>query len=124
MVENETILQNDKLIADSFNNCFCNIVKNQSVPKDPFFEEQTSNLFEDEVKALKIQRTSKHSLHQNKILNTNNLKFTFNNFVSFEQSLDEIYIICDLLMALNMLLKIQIWLVSYADDNTSCTLFP
>lgn len=87
MVENETILQNDKLIADSFNNCFCNIVKNQSVPKDPFFEEQTSNLFEDEVKALKIQRTSKHSLHQNKILNTNNLKFTF---VSFEQSLDEI----------------------------------
>ena len=36
MLENETIVQNDKLIVDTFNKYFCNIVKkNLSIPKTP-----------------------------------------------------------------------------------------
>ena len=34
LVENETITQNNKLIADTFNKYFCNVVKHLSLSKD------------------------------------------------------------------------------------------
>lgn len=69
-VENETILQKDKLIADIFNNYFCNIVKNLSIPKDPSFEDRDKFMWrQGKSSHHKIQRSSKHSLSQNIILN-------------------------------------------------------
>ena len=51
LVENETILQNNKSITDIFNKYFCNIAKNLSISKDPCFEDQHLNFCVDRVKA-------------------------------------------------------------------------
>ena len=91
LLENETIFQNDKLIVDTFNKDFCNIVKKLSIPKDPCFEDQTSNIFTDRVKA-SIKKYKDHPsiiCIKDKISSINNSKFSF-NFVSLEQTLDEI----------------------------------
>ena len=50
-MENQTVLQNNKLAADTFNEYFCYIVKNLYIPKRPCFEDQTSNLCGDRLKA-------------------------------------------------------------------------
>ena len=44
LVENETIFQNDSLIADTFNKYFFNIVKKIIYSKDLCSEDQFSNL--------------------------------------------------------------------------------
>ena len=51
LVENKTIFQNDKLVVDTFNKYFCIFFKKLSIPKDLCFEDQTSNLRADSVKA-------------------------------------------------------------------------
>ena len=91
LLENGTVLQNGNLIADTFNNCFCDIIKNLSIPKDSYFKEQTSNLYVNRVKG-SIEKYKDHPSTVcliDKILNTNNPKFSF-NFVSFAQILDVI----------------------------------
>ena len=45
------LFRNDKLIACALNKYLCNIFKNLSIPKDPCFEDQTSNSCTDRVKA-------------------------------------------------------------------------
>ena len=63
----------------------------KSIPKDPCFEDQTSNLRADRVKA-SIEKYKDHLsiiCIKDKISSINNPKFIF-NFVSFEQALDEI----------------------------------
>ena len=63
----------------------------KSIPKDPCFEDQTSNLRADRVKA-SIKKYKDHLSIigiKDKISSINNPKFIF-NFVSFEQALDEI----------------------------------
>ena len=85
-VENEAILQNDKLIVHTFNYYFCNIVKHLSVPKDPCFEDQTSNF---RVKT-SIEKCKDHPniiFSKDKISSINNPKLSF-NFASVEQTLD------------------------------------
>ena len=63
----------------------------KSIPKDLCFEGETSNLRADRVKA-SIEKYKDHLsiiYIEDKISSTNNPKFIF-NFVSFEQTLDEI----------------------------------
>ena len=63
----------------------------KSIPKDLCFEGETSNLRADRVKA-SIEKYKDHLsiiCIKDKISSTNNPKFIF-NFVSFEQTLDEI----------------------------------
>ena len=78
MVENETIRQNDKLIAHTFNKYFYNIVKNITIPKDPCFEDQKSNLCADSVKASieKYQDYPSKICIKDKISSMNNPKKT------------------------------------------------
>ena len=45
----KNVLQSEKLITGTFNNYFCNIVKNLSITKYSYFENQTSNLCADRV---------------------------------------------------------------------------
>ena len=92
LIEKETILQNDKLIADTFHKYFSNIVKNIFIPKDPCFEDETTNLCAYRVKAF-IKKYKHHpniNFIKDKISNMNNPNFSF-NCVSFEQTLDEIH---------------------------------
>ena len=55
-IKNERILQNNKLIANTFINYFCNI---KNMPKDLYFEEQTSNVCVDRTKA-SIEKCKDH----------------------------------------------------------------
>ena len=80
-MENETILQNDKLNADTFKVDFCNIVKNISIPKDPCFEDQTSNLCADRVKA----SIEKYKYHPSIICIKDTLK-AFDDFQNKQKS--------------------------------------
>lgn len=61
LVENETILQNDKSVAGTFYNYFRNIFKNLSFPIGPCFEEQTSNLCLDKIKTC-VEKCERYSL--------------------------------------------------------------
>ena len=73
------------------NRYFCNIVKNLSFPKYASIEDQTSNLSADSEKVY-VEKYKDHSSTiciKNKIASTNNPTFSY-NFVSFEQTLDEI----------------------------------
>ena len=54
--KNERILQNNKQIANTFINYFCNI---KNMPKDLYFEEQTSNVCVGRTKA-SIEKCKDH----------------------------------------------------------------
>ena len=79
LIENDTIFQNNKLFADTFNKYFCDIVEDISFPKDPCLEDQTSNLCADRVKAsIKIYKDHPSIIFiENKISSMNNPKFSF-----------------------------------------------
>lgn len=80
MVENEIFLQNDKLIANIFNNYFCKIAKYLSIQKDLCFSEQSSNTCAERVKH-SIEKYKDHpstDCIKDKILNKTNPRFSFN----------------------------------------------
>ena len=88
MVENERILQNHKLIANTFNKYFCFIVKNISIPRSLSIEEQTPNsCVKTSINKYKDHQST--DFVNNKILNISNPKFSF-NFVPPEQTLLEV----------------------------------
>ena len=51
LIEYETIFQNNKLTANTFNKYFRNIIEKLSVPKDPCSDEQFLNFHADRVNA-------------------------------------------------------------------------
>ena len=73
------------------NRYFCNIVKNLSIPKYLSIEDQTSHLSADSEKVSNEKYKDHSSIIciKNKISSMNNPTFS-HNFVSFEQTLDEI----------------------------------
>ena len=72
-------------------NQLSNIAEDLSIPKDTWFEIQSSNLCADKVKA-SIEKCKDHPsiiCIKDKVSSVNNPNFSF-NFVSFKQALDEI----------------------------------